>query len=76
MKHAEKVAPVMGVVTSLATIACCLPMGIAAAALTGSLSLAVAAYQPWLLDASVLLLLVGEARWPLAPFAAGRFGRP
>ena len=59
MKHGEKVAPVMAAVTSLATIACCLPMGFAAAAVTASLSLTVAAYQPWFLGASVVLLLVG-----------------
>ena len=59
MKHGEKVAPVMAAVTSLATIACCLPMGFAAAAVTASLSMAVAAYQPWFLGASVLLLIVG-----------------
>jgi hypothetical protein len=59
MKHGEKVAPVMAAVTSLATIACCLPAGFAAAAVTASLSMAAAAYQPWFLGASVLLLLVG-----------------
>jgi hypothetical protein len=47
MKHGEKVAPVMAAVTSLATIACCLPRGFAAAAVTASLSMAVAAYQSW-----------------------------
>jgi hypothetical protein len=59
MKHGEKVAPVMAAVTSLVTIACCVPMGFAAAAVTASLGMAVAAYQPWFLGASVLLLLVG-----------------
>ena len=62
MKHVEKVAPVMAAVTSVATIACCLPVGFAAAAVTASLSMAVAAYQPWLLGASVLLLLVGAVQ--------------
>ena len=62
MKHGEKVAPVMAAVTSVATIACCLPMGIAAAAVTASLSMAVAAYQPWFLGASVLLLLLGAVQ--------------
>jgi hypothetical protein len=62
MKHGEKVAPVIAAVTSLATIACCLPVGFAAAAVTASLSLAVAAYQPWFLGASVLLLLVGAVQ--------------
>jgi hypothetical protein len=59
MKHGEKVAPVMAAVTSLATLACCLPVGFAAAAVMASLSTAVSAYQPWFLGGSVLLLLVG-----------------
>jgi hypothetical protein len=62
MKHGEKVAPVMAAVTTLAAIACCLPVGFAAAALSASLSVAVAAYQPWFLVASVVLLLVGAVQ--------------
>jgi hypothetical protein len=59
VKHGEKVAPVMAAVTSLTTIACCLPVGFAADAVTASLSMAGAAYQPWFLGVSVVLLLVG-----------------
>ena len=59
MKHGEKVAPVMAAFTGLATLACCLPMGFAAAAVTTSLGVAVAAYQPWFFGGSVLLLIVG-----------------
>jgi hypothetical protein len=62
MKHGEKVAPVMAAVTSLATLACCLPMGFATAALSASLSMAVAAYQPCFLGGSVLLLSVGAVQ--------------
>ena len=62
MKHGEKVAPVMAALTGLATIACCLPMGFAAAAVTASVGLAVAAYQPWFLGVSVLLLIVGAVQ--------------
>jgi hypothetical protein len=62
MKHGEKVAPVMAALTGLATLTCCLPMGFAAAAAAASLSMAVAAYQPWFLGASVLLLLVGAVQ--------------
>jgi hypothetical protein len=62
MKHAEKVAPVMAAVASLATIACCLPVGFVAAAVTASLGMAVAAYQPWFLGVSVLLLLGGAVQ--------------
>jgi len=59
MKHAEKVTPVAAAVTSLATLVCCHPVGFAAAAATAGLSTVVAAYQRWLLVASVVLLVVG-----------------
>jgi hypothetical protein len=62
MRHGEKIAPVMAAVTGLATIACCLPLGFAAAAVTTSLGMTMAAYQPWFLGASVLLLLVGAVQ--------------
>jgi hypothetical protein len=62
MKHAEKVAPVMAALAGLATLACCLPIGFAAAVVTASLGMAVAAYQPRFLGASVLLLLVGAVQ--------------
>ena len=72
MKHVEKVAPVMAALTSLATIACCLPIGFAAAAVTASLSMAVAAYQPWFLAASVLLLSVGAVQLRQTQRTCGR----
>ena len=59
MKHREKVAPVAAALTGLATLACCLTMGFAAAAVTAGLSTAVATFQPWFLGASVVLLIVG-----------------
>ena len=59
MKHGEKVGAGAAALTGLGTIACCLPIGFAAAALTAGLSMAVAAYQPWFLGASVLLLVGG-----------------
>ena len=59
MKHSEKIAPVAAALTGLATLACCLPMGLAAAAVTAGLSTVVAAYQPWFLGLSVVLLAVG-----------------
>ena len=62
----------MAAVTSLATIACCLPIGFAAAALTASLSMAVAAYQSWLLGASVLLLVIGALQLRQTQKACGR----
>ncbi len=74
MKHGEKAAPVMAALTGLATIACCLPMGFAAAAVTASLGTAVAAYQPWFLGASVLLLLVGAVQLRQTQRACGTRG--
>lgn len=59
MKHAEKVAPVAAAASALATLACCLPLGIAAAAATASLGAVLSEYRPWLLAASAALLIVG-----------------
>ena len=59
MKHTEKLAPVAAAVTALTTIACCLPMGIAAAAATAGLSTVAVEYQAWLLGASGVMLGFG-----------------
>lgn len=59
MGHGEKIAPLAAAVTALATLACCLPLGFAAAAATVSLAAVVAAYRSWFLLASGLLLVVG-----------------
>lgn len=59
MAHGEKVAPVAAAVTALATLACCLPVGFAAAAATASLGAVVAAYRTWFLLTSLLLLGIG-----------------
>jgi hypothetical protein len=59
MKHAEKVAPVAAAVSAVATLLCCLPVGIAAAAATTSLGAIVSGYRSWFLGASALLLVVG-----------------
>jgi hypothetical protein len=40
-------------------MACCLPLGIAAAAATAGLSAVAADYQPWLLGASGVMLAIG-----------------
>jgi cytochrome bd-type quinol oxidase subunit 2 len=59
MNHSEKIAPVAAAATALATLACCLPVGIAAAAATASLATVVAEYRNWFLFASAALLTVG-----------------
>ena len=59
MKQTEKLAPVAAAVTALTTMACCLPMGLAAAAATAGLSTIATAYQPYFLGASGVMLAVG-----------------
>src|SRR3954453_16194029 len=59
MNHSEKIAPVAAAPTALATLACCLPVGIAAAAATASLAAVVAGYRVWVLVGSATLLVVG-----------------
>jgi hypothetical protein len=59
MKNREMIAPVAAAITGLGTLVCCLPVSFAAAAVTASVSTAVAAWQPWLLGASALLLIIG-----------------
>jgi hypothetical protein len=59
MRIAGKLAPVAAAVSALATLACCLPLGIAGAA--GALGLSVVAepVRPWLMGLAVVLLGAG-----------------
>jgi hypothetical protein len=59
MKHTEKITPLAATLSALATLACCLPVGFAAAAATAGLGAMVSAYRSWFLAASVVLLIVG-----------------
>lgn len=59
MTHTDKLAPVAAAVAALTTLACCMPLGFAAAAATIGLSTVAAEYQPWFLAASGVLLGVG-----------------
>lgn len=59
MKHVEKAAPVAAAASALATLVCCFPVGIAAAAATTSLGAVVSAHRGWFLAASVALLVIG-----------------
>jgi cytochrome bd-type quinol oxidase subunit 2 len=59
MNHGEKIAPVAAATTALATLVCCLPVGIAAAAATASLAAVVSTYRVWFLVASGGLLALG-----------------
>jgi hypothetical protein len=59
MTHGEKIAPVAAAATALATLACCLPVGLAAAAATAGLAAVVAAHRVWFLVASAVFLGIG-----------------
>jgi uncharacterized membrane protein YidH (DUF202 family) len=53
------VAPVAAALSALATLACCLPLGIAGAVGALGLSVALEALRPWLIGIAVILLSVG-----------------
>ena len=59
MKHSEKIAPIAAVISVFSTIACCLPLGILAAAGAASLSAVLAPLRWWLIGLSVVLLAFG-----------------
>ena len=59
MNHGERIAPVAAAATALATLACCLPVGIAAAAATASIAAVVAEYRVWFLLAAGVMLVLG-----------------
>ena len=59
MKHAERVTPIAAVTSALATLLCCLPIAFATAAATASAAAVVSELRPWLLGASVVLVVIG-----------------
>jgi surface polysaccharide O-acyltransferase-like enzyme len=59
VNHGERIAPVAAAATALATLACCLPVGIAAAAATASVAAVVAEYRVWFLLAAGVMLVLG-----------------
>lgn len=52
-------ASVMAILSSVATISCCLPLGFAAALGAGAASAFFTTLRPWLLGLSVVLLALG-----------------
>ena len=56
MRVTERVAPLAAAMSALATLACCLPLGIAGAVAALGLSVALAELRPWLIGLSVILL--------------------
>ena|SRR5205809_901387 len=63
MRVTERLAPVAAAVSAIATLACCLPLGIAGAVGALGLSVALAALRPWLIGLAVILL--GFGSWQL-----------
>ena len=59
MKVAERAAPITAAVAALATLACCLPLGIAGAAGALGLSVVLSSLRPWLIAIAVIFLAVG-----------------
>lgn len=59
----ERVTPLAAALSALATLACCLPLGIAGAVGALGLSVALASLRPWLIGLAVVLLAIGS--WQL-----------
>ena len=59
MKLSEKIMPLAAVTTALGSLACCLPLGFAAAAGAGGLAMVLAPIRPWLLGFSAIFLAIG-----------------
>lgn len=59
MKVTERFMPVAAAASALATLACCLPLGIAGAVGALGLSVALTALRPWLIGLAVILLAAG-----------------
>src|SRR5438477_13082823 len=59
MKVGERAAPVAAALSALATLACCLPLGIAGGVATLGLSVVFESLRPWLSGFAVILLVVG-----------------
>jgi hypothetical protein len=56
MRVTEKLTPVAAAMSALATLACCLPLGIAGAVGALGLSVALERLRPWLIGLAVILL--------------------
>jgi ABC-type Fe3+ transport system permease subunit len=59
VKHAEKIAPVAALVSAVSCMACCLPLGFAAAAGVAGLAAVLDPIRPWLMAISGVLLAGG-----------------
>ena len=59
----ERVTPVAAALSALATLACCLPLGIAGGVGALGLSVALASLRPWLIGLAIVFLAIGS--WQL-----------
>jgi uncharacterized membrane protein YidH (DUF202 family) len=59
MRVTERLTPIAAAISALASLACCLPLGIAGAVGALGLSVALERLRPWLIAVAVLLLGVG-----------------
>lgn len=59
MKHGEKAAPLAALVSAISCMACCLPLGLSAAAGLAGVAVVLDGLRPWLLTISAGLLLFG-----------------
>ena len=59
MRVTERLTPITAALSALASLACCLPLGIAGAVGALGLSVALEALRPWLIGIAVILLGVG-----------------
>jgi hypothetical protein len=59
VKHGEKLAPVAAVVSAISCVACCLPLGMAAAAGAAGLGLVLEPVRRYLMAVSGALLVFG-----------------
>jgi hypothetical protein len=60
MRVPERLTPVAAAMSALATLACCLPLGIAGAVGALGLSVALESLRPWLIGLAVVLLGVSS----------------
>ena len=58
MRVTERLSPIAAAMSALATLACCLPFGIAGAVGALGLSIALEALRPWLIGLAVVLLAI------------------
>jgi hypothetical protein len=56
MRITERLTPIAAALSAVATLACCLPLGIAGAVGALGLSVALEAARPWLIGLAVILL--------------------